>query len=154
MTGKHVNPWLVLRLVCVAQFMVILDATIVNVALPSIQADHAERAAQAALAFQRAGAEVAARHPDWPRFRAGVNTGRATVGVLGAAGGRTYSVVGDAVNVASRIEGLAPQGGVAVSAATAVRLHGARLEPLGSMPVKGRREPVDVHLLLEPPPDA
>jgi EmrB/QacA subfamily drug resistance transporter len=35
----HVNPWLVLVLVCMAQFMVILDATIVNVALPSIQTD-------------------------------------------------------------------------------------------------------------------
>jgi EmrB/QacA subfamily drug resistance transporter len=37
--GHDVNPWLVLVLVCMAQFMVILDATIVNVALPSIQAD-------------------------------------------------------------------------------------------------------------------
>jgi EmrB/QacA subfamily drug resistance transporter len=37
-TGKHeVNRWFVLVLVCVAQFMVVLDATIVNVALPSIQ---------------------------------------------------------------------------------------------------------------------
>jgi len=35
----RVNPWLVLVLVCLAQFMVILDATIVNVALPSIQKD-------------------------------------------------------------------------------------------------------------------
>jgi EmrB/QacA subfamily drug resistance transporter len=35
----HRNPWLVLSLVCMAQFMVILDATIVNVALPSIQTD-------------------------------------------------------------------------------------------------------------------
>ena len=33
------NPWLVLVLVCLAQFMVVLDATIVNVALPTIQAD-------------------------------------------------------------------------------------------------------------------
>ncbi len=33
------NPWIVLVLVCLAQFMVILDATIVNVALPSIQRD-------------------------------------------------------------------------------------------------------------------
>jgi MFS family permease len=37
--GRHVSPWLVLVLVCMAQFMVILDATIVNVALPSIQKD-------------------------------------------------------------------------------------------------------------------
>jgi EmrB/QacA subfamily drug resistance transporter len=37
--GHGVNPWLVLVLVCLAQFMVVLDATIVNVALPSIQAD-------------------------------------------------------------------------------------------------------------------
>jgi len=38
MTAQR-NPWLVLSLVCMAQFMVILDATIVNVALPSIQTD-------------------------------------------------------------------------------------------------------------------
>ena len=38
MSGRT-NPWLVLSLVCLAQFMVVLDATIVNVALPSIQAD-------------------------------------------------------------------------------------------------------------------
>ena len=34
---RHTNRWLVLVIVCVAQFMVVLDATIVNVALPSIQ---------------------------------------------------------------------------------------------------------------------
>ena len=39
MTARHTNPWLILSLVCLAQFMVVLDATIVNVALPSIQAD-------------------------------------------------------------------------------------------------------------------
>ena len=39
MNAGRVNPWLVLVLVCLAQFMVILDATIVNVALPSIQKD-------------------------------------------------------------------------------------------------------------------
>ena len=39
MNAGRVNPWLVLVLVCLAQFMVILDATIVNVALPSIQTD-------------------------------------------------------------------------------------------------------------------
>ena len=38
-TTRAVNPWVVLVLVCFAQFMVVLDATIVNVALPSIQHD-------------------------------------------------------------------------------------------------------------------
>jgi EmrB/QacA subfamily drug resistance transporter len=38
--AKHAtNPWVVLVLICLAQFMVVLDATIVNVALPSIQKD-------------------------------------------------------------------------------------------------------------------
>ena len=40
MLRSHVtNPWVVLILICLAQFMVVLDATIVNVALPSIQKD-------------------------------------------------------------------------------------------------------------------
>src|SRR5260221_5337709 len=37
--AKVTNPWVVLVLICLAQFMVVLDATIVNVALPSIQQD-------------------------------------------------------------------------------------------------------------------
>ena len=39
MTDQKVNPWLALVVVCMGQFMVVLDATVVNVALPSIQAD-------------------------------------------------------------------------------------------------------------------
>ena len=39
MSTTETNKWIVLVLVCLAQFMVILDATIVNVALPSIQTD-------------------------------------------------------------------------------------------------------------------
>jgi EmrB/QacA subfamily drug resistance transporter len=39
MTRHSTNPWVVLVLICLAQFMVVLDATIVNVALPSIQKD-------------------------------------------------------------------------------------------------------------------
>ncbi len=40
MIQRHsTNPWVILVLICLAQFMVILDATIVNVALPSIQKD-------------------------------------------------------------------------------------------------------------------
>jgi EmrB/QacA subfamily drug resistance transporter len=39
MRAHSTNPWLVLVLICFAQFMVVLDATVVNVALPSIQSD-------------------------------------------------------------------------------------------------------------------
>ena len=39
MSRHSTNPWIVLVLICIAQFMVVLDATIVNVALPSIQKD-------------------------------------------------------------------------------------------------------------------
>jgi len=39
MSPRTAHPWLVLVLVCLAQFMVVLDATVVNVALPSIQQD-------------------------------------------------------------------------------------------------------------------
>src|SRR5262245_21437026 len=39
MSVRGTSPWVVLVLICLAQFMVVLDATIVNVALPSIQTD-------------------------------------------------------------------------------------------------------------------
>ncbi len=115
------------------------------------QDDHARRAARAALALQEAVAEVGAAHPAWPRFRAGLNTGDASVGVLGSGRGRTYSVIGDTVNLAARIEGLAPAGGVAISAETASRLDDAKTEPLGDVQVKGREASVSVHLLLSLP---
>ena len=111
---------------------------------------HAERAARAALALQKASGAVAER-AGWPRFRAGVNTGEARVGVLGSGSGRTYSVIGDTVNVGSRIEGLAPPGGVAIGAETAARLVGAETQPLGAVEVKGHAQPVEVLLLSKLP---
>ena len=67
---------------------------------------------------------------------------------FGTGSGRTYSAVGDTVNLGSRIEGLAPAGGVAISAETASRLHGAETKPFDVVQVKGRDEPVEVLLLL------
>ena len=114
--------------------------------------DCAGRAARAALALQADAAELGTAHRDWPRFRVGLNTGEAAIGVLGTGSGRTYSAIGDAVNLGARIEGLAPAGGVAISAETARQVWGARTEPLGTVTVKGREEPVEVLLLLGLPP--
>jgi len=127
---------------------IIGDAIMVTFNTRGDQPDHAQRASGAALALQAATAAVAEEHPGWPRFRAGVNTGIATVGVVGTAGGRTYTAIGDVVNVASRLEALAPVGGAVVSSETLAALSGAHTTPLGRLPVKGRTEPVDVHLLL------
>jgi adenylate cyclase len=109
--------------------------------------DHALCAARAALEIQRETAAVAAEHPAWPRFRIGVNSGPATVGVVGAAGGRSYTVIGDAVNVASRLQSAAPVGGIAIGAATLEHLHGARAASLGSLTLRGKREPVEAYVL-------
>ena len=111
------------------------------------QADHPGRAARAALAIRDATEAVAQGNPGWPRFRIGVNTGEAMTGVLGAHGGRSYTVIGDAVNVAARLEAAAPVGGVAISAETLHRLAGADAEPLGPLRVKGRERPVEAFRL-------
>jgi class 3 adenylate cyclase len=88
------------------------DALMATFNVRGDQPDHALRAAQAALAIQKITGEIAHRHPGWPRFRVGVNTGEAAVGLLGTAGGRTFTAIGDAVNLAARLEGAAPVGGV------------------------------------------
>ena len=116
------------------------------------QPDHALRAARAGLAFQRAVGGVAERHPAWPRFRVGVNTGEAAVGVQGAAGGREYTAVGDTVNLAARLEGQARTGEVVVGAETYRTLpDGTVAEPLGGVRVKGKEAPVDAWVLVELP---
>ena len=111
------------------------------------QPDHAERAARAALELQRATTTLHESHPGWPRFRVGINTGEAMVGVVGAAGGRSYTVIGDTVNLAARLEGAAPVGGVALGSGTLRALPGARVRPLGAVRVKGKAEPVDAFVL-------
>ncbi|MEZ4521161.1 MAG: adenylate/guanylate cyclase domain-containing protein [Thermomicrobiales bacterium] len=124
------------------------DALMVTFNMLGDQPDHADRAARAAFAIQNDTGEIADQHPNWPRFRIGINTGVATVAVLGAEGGRTYSVIGDTVNTASRLEGMAQPGGIVIGAETARRLQGANLEMLGEMNVKGKSEPVMIYRLL------
>jgi class 3 adenylate cyclase len=111
------------------------------------QPDHAERAVSAAAALQTQTASIASAHPDWPRFRAAVNSGEALVGVMGAESGRSYTVIGDTVNVAARLEGRAPTGGVVVGGATLRAVPGLRATSLGEVEVKGKRDPVDAYLI-------
>jgi adenylate cyclase len=111
------------------------------------QPDHARRAVDAALAVQRETGRIAEEHPGWPRFRAAVNTGEALVGVLGAESGRSYTVIGDTVNLAARLEAQAPAGRVVIGAATLRELPGVRVEALEGIRVKGRREAVDAYLV-------
>jgi class 3 adenylate cyclase len=60
-------------------------------------------------------------------------------------------VVGDAVNTASRIEAIAPAGGVAIGAETFSRLGPASVESLGRIDVKGKSAPLEVYHLIELP---
>src|SRR3954451_3444296 len=113
------------------------------------QPDHAVRAARAGLAIQRAATRLADENPSWPRFRVGVNTGEAMVGVLGAQGGKSYTVIGDTVNTAARLEAAAPLGTVAIGHTTLQSLPSARTAPLGAVRVKGKRDPVDAYVLEE-----
>ena len=117
------------------------------------QPDHALRAGHAGLDLQAETARIADEHPGWPRFRVGINSGEVLVSVLGGAGGRTHTVIGDAVNVASRIEGQAPVGGVAVTASTLAMLPGATTTPLGPLDLKGKGEPVEAFVLVSLPSD-
>jgi class 3 adenylate cyclase len=127
---------------------IIGDALMVTFNKRGDQPDHAERAAGAGLALQKATLQVAASHPDWPRFRVGINSGPVSVSLLGTQGGRTHTVLGDTVNTASRIESKAPGGGVAIGPATKELLPTARVEPLGELELKGKSQPVEVHLLV------
>jgi len=113
------------------------------------QPDHARRAVHAALAVQRETGRIANEHPGWPRFRAAVNTGEALVGVLGAESGRSYTVIGDTVNLAARLESQAPAGRLVIGAATLRELPGVRVEALEALNVKGRSQAVDAYLVDE-----
>jgi class 3 adenylate cyclase len=109
--------------------------------------DHAQCAARTALGFQDRAAGVVGRHPDWPRLRIGVNSGEARVGILGAAGARTYTATGDTVNVASRLESQARPGEVVIGAETRNQLDAAETEEIGELRLKGVERPVSAYVL-------
>ena len=126
---------------------IIGDALMVTFNKRGDQPDHAERAAGAGLALQEATSRLAEEHPEWPRFRVGINSGPVSVSLLGASGGRTHTIVGDTVNIASRIEGQAPAGAVAIGPDTKALLPDAVTTPLGELQLKGKQNPLQVHVL-------
>jgi adenylate cyclase len=114
-------------------------------------------ALEMAATLARINAAYAARELPTVAMRIGINTGAVVAGSLGSAERLKYTVVGDAVVVAQRLESL---DGVAhdfdthpcrvlVSGETARRLADEfRLEPLGARALKGKGEPVEVFRVL------
>ena len=112
------------------------------------QGGHEHRAARAGLRLQETTGSLAARHPDWPRFRVGVNSGEAHIGLVKAPGARYFSPTGDVVNTGSRLEAQARAGEVVISGTTRSALGDeAVLEDLGELPVKGKERRVRAYVL-------
>jgi adenylate cyclase len=128
------------------------DAIIAFWNAPLPQPDHAVRCVRSALRCQ---AELARIRPAFYErigkglwMRIGINSGPAVVGNLGSRTRFDYTMLGDAVNLASRLEGINKQFGTytIVSQATLDLLAGAYpARELGRVAVVGRREPVTIH---------
>ncbi len=128
------------------------DAIVAFWNAPLAQPDHAARAVRAALACQAAQAR---RRAEWEerfgatvRTRIGLNTGDVVVGNLGSEDRFNYTVLGDAANLASRLEGANKFFGSAILASTAVREAAGsefRWRWLGRVRVVGRATPTEVY---------
>ncbi|MFY3382716.1 CHASE2 domain-containing protein [Paracidovorax sp. MALMAid1276] len=127
------------------------DAVMAFWGAPVPDAQHAEHAVAAAIAMQQAMqslvAGLQARGLPPIHMRIGLHTGRVVVGNVGSEQRFSYTAIGDAVNLAARLEGAnkAFGTGILLSAATAAQLPPALgLRPLDDVIVKGKTEPVRV----------
>ncbi|OMC29861.1 adenylate/guanylate cyclase domain-containing protein [Mycobacterium colombiense] len=124
------------------------DAVVAIWNAPVRQPDHVLRAARAGLALHAVVEESAAGHHDWPRFRVGINTGPALVGNVGALQVRNFTAIGDTMNLAARLQGLARPGQVVIGPNTAAALGvSAQVTTHGWVGVKGKRDPVRLRVL-------
>jgi adenylate cyclase len=122
---------------------------------PIVQADHAARACRAALAMQKREAEIqrdlASMGAPNLLTRIGINSGPMVFGNMGAPQKFNYSVLGDSVNLGSRLEGANKFYGsrILISESTAALLNGKFLiRQLDLLRVKGKLKPVSVFELL------
>ncbi|GAA0258888.1 adenylate/guanylate cyclase domain-containing protein [Cryptosporangium japonicum] len=128
------------------------DALLALFNAPARQPDHAARAVRAGLGLQTAVDAIAEGRPGWPRFRVGINTGSALVGNIGSEALRGFNAMGDAVNVAARLQTLAQPGQVVIGDATMKQLGpDVTAYSLGELTVKGRSQPVRAYVVGEAP---
>ena len=123
---------------------------------PVSSEQHAIHACQAALNCSKGiqemnrSWELKGKKPFWSRF--GIHTGVTLVGNLGSQSRMNYTVVGDSVNLASRLEGVNKIYGTEIIVSSDTR-DGAEREfifrPLGSVAVKGKKQEVEIYELVE-----
>jgi adenylate cyclase len=131
------------------------DAVMAVFGAPQSLPDHAASACEGALAAQRA---LAGLNPRFERdygctlhMRIGVNTGDMIVGNMGSERKRNYTVLGDAVNLASRLEAANKEfdTSILLGETTARRVQDRfATRPLTRLAVKGKHEAVEVHELV------
>lgn len=131
------------------------DAVMALFGAPLARPDDAANALRAALAMGEALDELNARRaakglPPW-RFGVGINTGPVVAGTLGSEQRWSYTVIGDAVNAASRLESATKELGARIVVAARTKElagPGFRWKELGRISVKGKSESLEVFELL------
>jgi adenylate cyclase len=127
------------------------DAIMAFWGAPLDDAQHARNAVLAALDMQKECAALNARFAarGWPRLRIGIgiNSGRSRVGDMGSQVRRAYTAMGDAVNVASRLEGRTKYYGVGILVGEATRgqISDVLFREVDRIRVKGREGAITVY---------
>jgi adenylate cyclase len=127
------------------------DAVMAFWGAPIYHPHHADQAVGAGLAMLKAleKLNVSFAKKDWPEVRigVGVNTGMMSVGNMGSRFRRAYTVLGDAVNLGSRLEGITKIYGVAmlVSETTAHSAGRYHYREIDRVRVKGKAKPVTIY---------
>jgi adenylate cyclase len=131
------------------------DAVFVIWGAPIACDDHGKRAVHGACAIRTAVALFNA-NKKFPKLhtRIGINTGQMVVGNLGSAERFDYTAIGDAVNLAARLEGLNKYFGTTILISESTKENLAETIPtrcLGKIRAVGKSESVQIYTILEKP---